>query len=34
MKVHARSMNIPLVWQADGKGPNDMAQERVWRVEE
>lgn len=34
MKVHAREMNVSLVWQGlNEKGPNNMAQERVWRLE-
>jgi hypothetical protein len=32
MKMHAREMNISLVWHGlPVKGPNGMAQERVWR---
>jgi hypothetical protein len=32
--MHAREMGIKLVWQGlNEKGPNGMAQERVWRLE-
>jgi hypothetical protein len=32
MKMHAREMGVSLVWQGlNEKGPNNMAQERVWR---
>jgi hypothetical protein len=33
MKMHAREMGIKLTWRYEGKGPNSMAQERVWRIE-
>lgn len=33
VKAHARSLGIKLVWRYDGKGPNNMAQERIWRAE-
>ncbi len=33
VKMHAREMGIKLTWRYEGKGPNDMAQERIWRIE-
>lgn len=34
VKMHAREMGISLVWQGlNEKGPEGMAQERVWRLE-
>jgi hypothetical protein len=33
VKIYARRMKIKLTWRYEGKGPNGMAQERVWRLE-
>jgi hypothetical protein len=33
VKAHARELGIKLVWRYEGKGPENMAQERIWRAE-